>query len=106
MGAVEIEFAPHWVNAALVRTFARPFVTIDGVEQRQSWSEPSTYELQPGTHEITAFIRYRGTNAALGTGRRTVTIDAGQHVSLWARNGWANHMPFELELRLAPTPDA
>ncbi|MDV6264197.1 hypothetical protein [Rhodococcoides yunnanense] len=105
VATIEIEFAPHWVNAAPVRTFARPFVTIDGTEHRQSWTEPSTYALEPGSHEITAFIRYRGTNAALGTGRRTVTVQAGQQVSLRARNGWANHMPFELELRLAPGLD-
>ncbi|CCQ15025.1 putative uncharacterized protein [Rhodococcus sp. AW25M09] len=106
MGILEIEFAPHWVNASLVRTFARPFVTIDGTEHRQSWSESSSYEVQPGAHEVTAFIRYRGTKVALGTGRRTVTVDAGQYVSLRARNGWANHMPFELEFRLAPGLDA
>lgn len=106
MGTIEIEFAPHWVNASLVRTLARPFVTIDGVEHRQSWTAPSTYTLESGSHELTAFIRYRGTNAALGTGRRTVTVQPGQQVSLRARNGWANHMPFELQLRLAPTLDA
>ncbi|WP_128644826.1 hypothetical protein [Rhodococcus sp. BS-15] len=105
MGTIEIEFAPHWVNASLVRTLARPFVTIDGVEHRQSWTAPSTYTLESGSHELTAFIRYRGTNAALGTGRRTVTVQPGQQVSLRARNGWANHMPFELQLRLAPTLD-
>ncbi|OZC97315.1 hypothetical protein CH275_24490 [Rhodococcus sp. 06-235-1A] len=105
MGTIEIEFAPHWVNAALVRALARPFITIDGVEHRQSWTASSTYALEPGSHDLTAFIRYRGTRAALGTGRRTVSIDAGEHVSLRARNGWANHMPFELELRLTPTRD-
>ena len=106
MSTIEIEFAPHWVNASLVRTLARPFVTIDGVEHRQSWTEASTYPLEPGSHELTAFIRYRGTQAALGTGRRTVTVQAGQQVSLRARNGWANYMPFELQLRLAPGLDA
>nr|WP_314144666.1 hypothetical protein [uncultured Rhodococcus sp.] len=106
MGTIEIEFAPHWVNASLVRTLARPFVTVDGVEHRQSWIAPSAYTLEPGRHELTAFIRYRGTNAALGTGRRTVMVQPGQHISLRARNGWANHMPFELQLRLAPTLDA
>ncbi|MGF0314108.1 hypothetical protein [Rhodococcus sp. IEGM1428] len=105
VATIEIEFAPHWVNASLVRTLARPFVTIDGVEHRQSWTEPSTYAVEPGAHEVTSFIRYRGTNAALGTGRRTVTVQAGQQVSMCARNGWANHMPFELELRRAPGLD-
>ena len=106
MSTIEIEFAPHWVNASLVRTLARPFVTIDGVEHRQSWSEPSTYELAPGGHELTAFIRYRGTRSALGIGRRRVELGAEQHLRLRARNGWANHMPFELQLRLAPGLDA
>ncbi|WP_415973157.1 hypothetical protein [Rhodococcus sp. 077-4] len=103
---IEIEFAPHWVNAWLVRTFARPFVTIDGVEHPMSWTEPSTYAVEPGSHDIAAFIRYRGTKSALGIGRRTVTVALGEHPKLKARNGWANHMPFELQLRLAPGVDA
>ena len=99
MPVIEVKFTPHWVNAALLKAFSRPFVEIDGVEHRQSWARPSRYRLDTGHHEIVSFIRYRGTSAILGAGSASIQLAENQELALIARNGWANHMPFDLRVQ-------
>lgn len=96
MTKLDVRFDAHWVNRAFLRIFARPVVSLDGTEHIQSWTTPATHEVDPGRVDVRVFIRYRGTRAELGATRRTFDVHDGQHLRLVARNGWANHMPFDI----------
>lgn len=102
MARIEVRFDPHWVNRTVFRLFARPFVSHDGRDFPMSWTKPIALELDPGTVTLRAFARYRGTRTDLGTAQHTVDLHDGQHVRLVARNGWANHMPFQFHTEGKP----
>jgi hypothetical protein len=91
---IRVVVSAHWVNAGFVRPLARPYVCIDGVEHVARWSAPLVLATTPGEHEVSTFMRYRGTSIPLGRGTVTVTAADGATTDVRARNGWANHMPF------------
>jgi len=84
------------VNAWVLVPFARPYVRVDGQEHACRWNQPLPIEVTAGRHVIEAFMRYRAIPAALGTGRIEVDVSPGCEVSITARNGWMNHMPFHI----------
>ncbi|GAB3558553.1 hypothetical protein GCM10027344_07870 [Spelaeicoccus albus] len=84
----------HWMNWWLLRPMTRPYVLIDGVEYKADWRTPVHIDVDSGTHEISAGIRYRGFTSLLGVRAVSVHVDAGQTVRLLARNGLFNHEPF------------
>ncbi|WP_432489149.1 hypothetical protein [Kineococcus sp. SYSU DK018] len=92
---------PHWVNAWLLRSTARPYLRLNGTEHPLTWGRTGTFLLQPGTHVLEAFWRYRGTRAPLGTGTLRVQVHQDEEVLVEARNGPLNHQP--LQLRRRPT---
>lgn len=89
---------PHWVNASLLMPLARPFVRVDGDELIARWKHPLELPVVAGKHLVETFIRYRGFNAELGTGKLTLEVQPGEDLEVVARNGWANHMPFVPQL--------
>ena len=88
-----VTVSPHWVNAGILLPLARPFVGLDGTEHIARWKHPLALQVDAGEHLVETFLRYRGFDTPLGTGRLTVEIAPGEDVSVAARNGWANHMP-------------
>ncbi|MEO6880872.1 MAG: hypothetical protein ABI181_07985 [Mycobacteriaceae bacterium] len=85
--------SPHWVSAAVLLPWARPFVRIDGTEHDAQWKQEVAVPVDAGEHVVETFIRYKGFAAQLGTGRVTVTVHQGRDVTITARTGWANNMP-------------
>ena len=94
VGSLRVVVRPHWVSAWMLVPFARPYVRIDGQEYACRWNRPLYVEVAAGCHMVAAFMRYRAVPAALGTGRIEVDVSPGCEVSIEARNGWMNHMPF------------
>jgi hypothetical protein len=90
---------PHWVNAAVLRLVARPYVRIDDVEKPLVWSREWVFDLPAGAHAIEMFFRYRGTPWPLGRGSLAVNARSGEDVFVTARTGWANHQPLQPVLR-------
>ncbi|WP_432509191.1 hypothetical protein [Kineococcus auxinigenes] len=93
---------PHWVNAWLLRTAARPYLRLDGTEHLLEWNRAGTFSLEPGPHELEAFWRYRGTRVPLGAGTSQVQLQEGEEALVEARNGPLNHQPLQLRRRPAP----
>lgn len=86
---------PHWVNAWLLRTAARPYLRLDGAEHALDWGQACTLPITPGTHVLQTFWRYRGFRLALGTGTLQLTVRTGEDVLVLARNGPLNHQPLQ-----------
>jgi hypothetical protein len=91
-----VAFAPHPVSRWFLRICARPFIAIDGVEHRASWSVPTVVVVPAGPHCLSAHIRYRGTPWALGARPAAIDVSPGACSTWTARNGWLNSAPFSL----------
>lgn len=95
-GSLRVVVRPHWVSAWMLVPFARPYVGVDGQDYACRWNRPLCVEVAAGRHVVAAFMRYRGVPTALGTGHLEVNVSPGCEVSIEARNGWMNHMPFSV----------
>ena len=96
VGSLRVVVRPHWLSAWLLVPFARPYVGIDGQEYACRWNRPRNVEVAVGRHVVAVFMRYRAVPAALGTGHVEVDVSPGSAVSIEARNGWLNYMPFRV----------
>ena len=96
---------PHWVNAWLLRSTARPHLRLDGTEHPLVWSRAQTFPVDPGQHRLQTFWRYRGTRTPLGIGSLQLHIGAGEEVVVLARNGPLNQQPLQPRLQ-AQRPDS
>jgi len=90
---------PHWVNAWLLKSTARPHLRLDGTEHALTWSHAQTFPLDPGQHHLETFWRYRGIAIALGTGSLRLRITKGEDAVVVARNGPLNHQPLQPRLQ-------
>ncbi|WP_328293825.1 hypothetical protein OG218_13975 [Kineococcus sp. NBC_00420] len=90
---------PHWVNAWLLRSTARPYLRLDGTEHALTWSHAQTFPFDPGQHHLETFWRYRGIRAALGTGSLQLWIGEGEEAIVVARNGPLNQQPLQPRLQ-------
>ncbi|WP_344776055.1 hypothetical protein [Gryllotalpicola kribbensis] len=95
-GTIVVTMKGYWLSAGWFRLTARPFVRIDGAEQRVRWGVPHSTDVEAGTHTVAGGIRYPGFSSLMGTRDITVNVAAGQTVSLIARNGLFNSEPFYL----------
>jgi hypothetical protein len=95
-GTIEVRFRLNPVNAWFIRSFARPFISIDGDESQASWSGATEVAVPSGMHRIDAFFRYRGTSSPLGSASTEVRVEAGGAKQVIAENGVMNQTPFHL----------
>lgn len=87
---------PHWLGAWFLRMAARPVVVVNDIEHAASWGSPCTVALPAGRHSVAAGIRYRGTEALLGTCPVRITVRQDEDQKLLATNGMLNHEPFRI----------
>jgi len=92
--AIVVTMKGYWLSAAWFRLTARPFVRIDGEEQRVKWGVPHSTAVAPGMHTVAGGIRYPGFATLLGCRDVTVHVAEGETVSLVAQNGLFNREPF------------
>lgn len=95
-GIIATTFRPNRVNGWFLRLFARPFAIVDGTRHAAGWLSPLRVTCEPGDHEVTVGVRYRGSSRDLGVTSLTVPLAAGEVISLVAVNGPLNHQPFTL----------
>lgn len=91
-----ITVRPHWISSTFLRVFAKPFVSVDGVEHPMQWGFPWKSVVEAGDHVVSAGIRYRGSESLMGQSPTTFTVGKDHETTLIARNGLLNHTPFSL----------
>lgn len=84
----------YWLSAAWFRITARPFVVIDGAEQRVRWGVRAAEAVEAGPHVVAGGIRYPGFSRLMGLRALVIHVSDGQTVELTAKNGLFNSEPF------------
>jgi hypothetical protein len=92
--SVAITISAHPLNRWFLATFARPFVTVDGVEHACRWSERYVLSVPPGDVRLSTFVRYRGLATPRGEGALRLRLEPGETVEVVATNGIMNGTPF------------
>lgn len=92
--SLAVTVTPHWFNGWFLRMFAVAVVRIDGDVREVAWDHLAQFDIEPGTHTVSAGARYRGSRGVLGVAPADVHVAAGHHLHLLARNGPLNHQPF------------
>ncbi|MBT2503886.1 hypothetical protein [Curtobacterium sp. ISL-83] len=95
-GMITVQFKLNPVNGWFIRALADPFVSIDGDEQKATWSSGATIRVPAGVHRVVAFFRYRGTSSALASASLDVDVAGQEQQRITARNGVMNQTPFRL----------
>ncbi|MEO7122049.1 MAG: hypothetical protein ABI400_02815 [Lacisediminihabitans sp.] len=93
---VRVLFRPNWVNVWFFRLLAKPYALVAGNEHECDWKSPTDLTVGSGKLRVTVDVRYRGTHSNLGAGIFDGNISAGETLSLVARNGVMNQMPFRV----------
>ncbi|MBM7767724.1 hypothetical protein [Glutamicibacter nicotianae] len=99
-----INVRPHWISSAFLRVFAKPFVSVDGVEHRAQWGVPWKSVVEAGDHVVSAGVRYRGSESLMGQSPTTFIVGENHETTLIARNGLLNHTPFSITKILENKP--
>jgi hypothetical protein len=86
-GLIEVELRPHWLNGWFLRTFARAYLRLDGVERPVEWDRPAVVAVPAGSHRADVCVRY-GRWSASGAGpERAITVAVDERSRWVARNG-------------------
>lgn len=100
---IVVAVSPHWVNALILRSFARPFLVIDDRECALSWGAAKPLPVAPGVHHLEVFFRYRAISTPVGVVARDVPVETSRQVRVDVKAHWLNHMPLQLSIAAPPT---
>jgi uncharacterized protein YhfF len=90
---------PHWFNGWFMRLFARPSLSVDGIDRVGRWGHATVIVVEPGIHRVSVGAQYRGTRTVLGAVVINVAVSADERSEMVARNGFFNHQPFAIHAR-------